>query len=62
LVPGLFKESSGQRQRPNGIVYNWLESFLLPDEHFARFCDLEQALKAAEDEKKLVFIDFIGLT
>jgi thiol:disulfide interchange protein DsbD len=61
MVPGLFKDSAGQRQRPNGIVYNWLESFLLPDEHFARFCDLEQALKAAEDEKKLVFIDFTGL-
>lgn len=62
LMPGLFKDGTGQRQRPNGIVYNWLESFLLPDEHFARFCDLEQALKAAADEKKLVFIDFTGLT
>jgi thiol:disulfide interchange protein DsbD len=61
MVPGLFKDSTGQRQRPSGVAFNWVESFLLPDEHFTRFCDLQQALKAAEDEKKLVFIDFTGL-
>ncbi len=32
LVPGLFKQGDGERQRPAGVAYNWIEAFLLPDE------------------------------
>jgi thiol:disulfide interchange protein len=32
LLPGLFKQGDGDRQRPNGVVFSWMESFLLPDE------------------------------
>jgi thiol:disulfide interchange protein len=31
LLPGLFKQGDGDRQRPNGIVFSWMEAFLLPD-------------------------------
>ena len=31
LLPGLFKNEDGQSQRPRGQVYEWVESFLLPD-------------------------------
>jgi thiol:disulfide interchange protein DsbD len=31
LMPGLFKQGDGDRQRPRGEVYGWVESFLLPD-------------------------------
>jgi thiol:disulfide interchange protein DsbD len=32
LMPGLFKHADGERQRPAGVVYNWVEAFLLRDE------------------------------
>ncbi len=31
LVPGLFQESEGRNQRPQGVVFAWVDSFLLPD-------------------------------
>jgi thiol:disulfide interchange protein DsbD len=31
LMPGLFKTGAGEQQRPNGAVFAWLDSFLLPD-------------------------------
>jgi thiol:disulfide interchange protein DsbD len=31
LLPGLFKDASGERQRPSGEVFAWLDSFLLQD-------------------------------
>lgn len=31
LLPGLFKNANGEAQRPNGTVFAWLDSFLLPD-------------------------------
>jgi thiol:disulfide interchange protein len=31
LLPGLFKQNDGQQQRPNGAVFAWLDSFLLPE-------------------------------
>jgi len=79
LMPGLFKQGDGERQRPKGVVFNWMESFLLPDESPGEtpkgstsatrgadnklfwFTNLDKALKQAEIEKKLVFIDFTGL-
>jgi thiol:disulfide interchange protein DsbD len=31
LMPGLFKDGTGAKQRPSGSVFAWLDSFLLPD-------------------------------
>jgi thiol:disulfide interchange protein DsbD len=77
LMPGLFKTSTGQQQRPAGEVFNWLDSFLLPDasealavetptngksERLAWLGNLDKGLKQAEEQKQLVFVDFTGLT
>jgi thiol:disulfide interchange protein DsbD len=61
LVPGLFKDEKNRPQKPRGIPYEWVRSFLLPDEQSDWHADLPQALAEAEREKKLVFIDFTGL-
>jgi thiol:disulfide interchange protein DsbD len=31
LTPALFKVGSGEQQRPRGVLFAWLDSFLLPD-------------------------------
>jgi thiol:disulfide interchange protein DsbD len=31
LTPGLFRTESGENQRPQGVVFAWVDSFLLPD-------------------------------
>ncbi len=31
LVPGLFRGEGGENQRPQGVVFAWVDSFLLPD-------------------------------
>lgn len=31
LVPGLFEGRDGESQRPKGVVFAWVDSFLLPD-------------------------------
>jgi thiol:disulfide interchange protein DsbD len=64
LLPGLFKTSNGEQQRPTGSVFAWLDSFLLPDTKPERewFGNLEKGLQNAFDKRKLVFIDFTGLS
>lgn len=95
LVPGLFQGADGQNQRPKGVVFAWVDSFLLPDtapaasakpdgrgeqssekwsrdleatkkEAAARVMKWEEAKKAnpsaAAPDKRLVFIDFTGVT
>ena len=32
LLPGLFKTADGEQQRPQGVVFAWLDSFLLPED------------------------------
>ena len=32
LLPGLFKTADGEQQRPQGTVFAWLDSFLLPED------------------------------
>jgi thiol:disulfide interchange protein DsbD len=32
LAPGLFKVNSADKQRPAGVVFNWIDAFILPDE------------------------------
>lgn len=62
LIPGLFKVDASHRQRPNGTVFAWLESFLLPDLSEQHIGSLAEGLKEARDKRKLVFIDFTGIT
>ena len=31
LVPGVFQGADGRNQRPQGVVFAWVDSFLLPD-------------------------------
>jgi thiol:disulfide interchange protein DsbD len=76
LLPALFKGGAdGEKQRPNGVVYAWVDSFLLPEpqesrnkEGLAWGGDLKAAIEQARAERKrtgkreLVFIDFTGET
>jgi thiol:disulfide interchange protein DsbD len=65
LLPALFRyQSEGGKMRPNGTVYAWIESFLLPDPSEAQGWtgNLEQAVNEAQNERKLVFVDFTGET
>jgi thiol:disulfide interchange protein DsbD len=61
LLPGLFKDEKGQSQKPRGVAYEWVSSFLLPDNASDWRTDLGAALVLAEREKKPLFIDFTGL-
>src|SRR5262249_22904819 len=61
LAPGLLKGPDGKAQRPGGVVYAWVEAFLLPEaEEWPT--DLKDALKRAEESGKPVVVDFTGKT
>ncbi len=62
LLPGMFKAERGHTQKPNGVLYEWVRSFLLPDEQSDWRADLAAALAQAEKENKPLFIDFTGQT
>ena len=75
LVPGLFKTDEGKSQRPQGKVFAWTEAFLLSDRNtptrsregkasndLVWHTKLKEALALADREKKLVFVDFTGIT
>jgi thiol:disulfide interchange protein DsbD len=77
LLPALFKGGAeGEKQRPNGVVYAWVDSFLLPEPQETRSTkeglawggDLKGAVEQARAEAKrtgkreLVFVDFTGET
>src|SRR5262249_37566350 len=32
LLPGLFRVNNADKQRPAGVVFNWIDAFILPDE------------------------------
>jgi thiol:disulfide interchange protein len=67
LLPAMFKTANGQ-QRPGGVVFSWIDAFLLPDfstegtEGFPWNSDLPATIEQARAEKKLVFVDFTGVT
>jgi thiol:disulfide interchange protein len=61
LVPGIFKDDKGRPQKPRGETYEWVSSFLLPDNPSDWRSDLREAFARAEREKKPLFIDFTGL-
>jgi thiol:disulfide interchange protein DsbD len=76
LAPALFKSgSAGENQRPNGKIYAWVDSFLLPERSAGKeSLAWSGNLKAAVDEgrsaarsmrpdgRNLVFVDFTGET
>jgi thiol:disulfide interchange protein DsbD len=86
LMPALFKQGSGELQRPAGSVFAWLDAFLLPEPpetgdlrapadarrsaagpsksaiHLAWIGNFEKGLQTARDQRKLMFVDFTGLT
>jgi thiol:disulfide interchange protein len=74
LGPALFKfNSEGQKQRPGGVVYAWVDAFLLPEPVSAKgelewTPDLKQAvdeireLRRRAGPRTLIFVDFTGFT
>jgi thiol:disulfide interchange protein DsbD len=76
LMPGLFKTEDGRSLRPQGELYTWVESFLLPEAEpisapgdrqekgkssaLAWRVNLKDALDEAKRQNKLVFVDFTG--
>jgi Thioredoxin-like len=65
LMPAMWKANAkGLTQRPKGVIFAWLDSWLLPEhvKDLPWIGDLEEGLKVAEKSKKRVFIDFTGKT
>jgi thiol:disulfide interchange protein len=64
LMPALFRYGGGEKQRPTGRVFAWLDSFLLPEptQELAWLGHLDKGLAEADARQKLVFVDFTGLT
>ena len=71
LAPAIFKNSDGQNQRPNGVVYAWVDSFLLPEatkgaKELPWSADLPAAIDKARmmagKDGRYIFIDFTGET
>jgi thiol:disulfide interchange protein DsbD len=63
LAPGLFRIDAERKQRPTGAVFAWLDSFLLPETSSkGHLGSLAEGLREAQDKRKLVFIDFTGLS
>lgn len=72
LFPALTKAPNGERLRPAGSVFAWLDAFLLDEPHLgaggeAWSGNLDQALRDAAEhrrktgQRKLVFVDFTGI-
>jgi Thioredoxin-like len=71
LLPALFvKAADGEEARPNGAVFAWVNSFLLPEPRASKgevwTPNLEDAIAQAREYRKttgktkLVFVDFTG--
>ena len=71
LLPALFKTAEGDKQRPGGALYAWVDSFLLPEPREGRGTlawsgNLQAAIEEARAARartgvpKYVFIDFTG--
>jgi thiol:disulfide interchange protein DsbD len=68
-APGLMKTYDSRtgkwhNVRPTGVVFAWIESFLLPDAEsdLTWIGNLEQGLAEARQKHRLVFVDFTGVT
>lgn len=73
LIPSLWSQpgmgGSQVRNRPQGVIFSWLDAFLLPDESASGESegpsfggDLAWALEQSKKDGKLVFVDFTGVT
>ena len=77
LLPGVFRGADGQNQRPTGVVFAWVDSFLLPDPHEVWARDLKAETRRISNDlakweandrkgpppaKRFVFVDFTGVT
>jgi len=72
LTPALFKSADGDRPRPSGVVYAWVDAFLLPDasDKLPWRTDLAPAVEQIAKEKRegktpekpYIFVDFTGIT
>ncbi len=64
LALGLYLSPALFGHRPTGAVFRWIDSFLLPDakSELAWKGDLNQGLESARAQRKLVFVDFTGVT
>jgi thiol:disulfide interchange protein DsbD len=71
LLPALFNTSEGEKQRPGGTVYAWVDSFLLPEAregkgeaawsgNLPRTLEDARLARQQTGKTKLVFIDFTG--
>jgi thiol:disulfide interchange protein len=67
LLPATFKTEKGQ-QRPSGVVFAWVDAFLLPDPssegaHGLPWnSDLPSVVEEARKDRKLIFVDFTGVS
>jgi len=70
LMPALFSQGAKERNRPVGVVYAWVDSFLLPEPSAAETvggdlpwsADLRRTLDDARAKGGRVFVDFTGVT
>jgi thiol:disulfide interchange protein len=70
LTPALFSHGPHERNRPAGIVYAWVDAFLLPEPSAAEVIDgdlpwsgdLRRTLDDARAKGGRVFVDFTGKT
>jgi hypothetical protein len=70
LMPALFAHGGNERNRPAGIVYAWVDAFLLPEPSAAEIVgtdlpwsgDLRRTLDDARGTNGRVFVDFTGKT
>jgi thiol:disulfide interchange protein DsbD len=70
VLPGIFRGPDGDRQRPGGVVFAWIDAFLLPDaarggvahDGLRWSADLPKAVADAKAAGKKIFVDFTGVT
>jgi thiol:disulfide interchange protein DsbD len=66
FIPGLWRQNDGSRIRPQGIVFAWIDAFLLPDsgegEDLPFTGDLSDAIVKSKQDGRPIFIDFTGVT
>jgi len=70
LTPALFGHGGKERNRPGGIVYAWVDSFLFPEPSAAELvggelpwsADLRRTVDDQRARNGRVFVDFTGVT
>jgi thiol:disulfide interchange protein DsbD len=71
LAPALFKNSKGENQRPGGVAYAWIDSFLLPEPSQSDlpwsvnlYGTVQEARRelASTGKPQFIFVDHTGVT